>query len=140
MSTYDVTLLKTRAECVTAKAALEVKLDVFQNRDQNDSFQERQADRAEASVSSRLTTASNQVDYLTGQLARTDLSEADRKRYEDELLTASYQKARLTNRAADTGGAPAFAEQVGDVLVDVQVAVLTQAIADVQAHHDALSA
>jgi len=140
MSTYDVNLLKTRAECVTAKAALEVKLDVFQNRDQNDSFQERQAGRAEASVSSRLTTAGNQVDYLTGQLARTDLSEADRKRYEDELLTANYQKARLTNRAADTGGAPAFAGQVGDVLVDVQVAVLTQAIADVQAHHDALSA
>jgi hypothetical protein len=140
MSVYDVTLLKTRADCVKAKAALEVKLDVYQNRDQNDAFQERQDERSEASVTSRLTTASSEVAYINSQLARTDLSDADRKRYEDELLTASYQKARLTNRAADTGGAPAFLEQVNDVLVDAQVAVLTQGIADVQAHHDSLSA
>ncbi|MDO7875289.1 hypothetical protein Q5H93_11140 [Hymenobacter sp. ASUV-10] len=137
---YDVSLLKTRAECITAKTALEAELDGYQNRDQNDDFQDRQAGRAQASLSSRLTTATNRVTYLDGQLARPDLSDADRARYEDEHLTATYQKARLAKRAAASGGAPAFLEQVDETQVDGQVAILSQAIADVQVHHDGLSA
>ena len=56
------------------------------------------------------------------------------------MLTANYQKARLQNRTADTGGAAAFLADVDSDQIDAQVALLTGAIAAVQARHDALPA
>ncbi|TYZ06019.1 hypothetical protein FY528_19855 [Hymenobacter lutimineralis] len=137
---YDVNTLKDRAQCLAAKKSLEAELDGYQNRDQNQAFQDRREDRTDESVSSRLATAIDRVNYLTGQLARTDISEQDRTRYNDQLLTANYQKARLQNRSADSGGAAEFLAQVDADQVDAQVALLTQAIAAVQARHDALPA
>ncbi|GAA3946575.1 hypothetical protein [Hymenobacter algoricola] len=138
--TYDVNTLKTRAQCLQAKAKLEAELDGFQNRDQNLGFQDRQAGRADASTAARLATATNQVTYLTGQLARTDLDPTDRQRYEDQLLTANYQKSRLTNRTADSGGVATFLADVDTDQIDSQVTILSGAIAAVQARHDALPA
>lgn len=137
---YNVNTLKTRAQCLTAKAALEAQLDGYSNRDQNLAFQDRQEERADASVAARLTTATKQVTYLTDQLARPDLSDADRTRYQDQLITANYQKARLQNRSADTGGAAEFLDDVKSDGIDLQVGLLTEAIDDVQARHDALPA
>ncbi|MBT9394317.1 hypothetical protein KLP40_14190 [Hymenobacter sp. NST-14] len=132
--------LQNRAQCLTAKASLEAELDGYQNRDQNLAFQERREGRTEASVATRLASATNQVNYLTDQLARPDLSATDRQRYQNQLLTANYQKAKLQNRSAGSGGAAAFLADVDADQIDAQVALLTGAIAAVQARHDALPA
>ena len=137
---YDVNLLKTRQQCQDAQASLEAELDGYQNRDQNDAYRERRSSRTDAASTSRLSTYTDQVTYLTDQLARPNLSAADRQRYNDQLLTANYQKARLTNRAANAGGTAAFLADVDEDQIDAQVALLTQAIADVQTQHDALPA
>ncbi|GAA4374900.1 hypothetical protein [Hymenobacter koreensis] len=137
---YDVNTLKDRAQCLEAKASLEAEIDGYQNRDQNLAYQDRREDRAGASAASRLATATDRVNYLTEQLARPDLAAADRQRYDDQLLTANYQKARLTNRTANSGGTAAFLADVDADQVDAQVALLTGAIAAVQARHDALPA
>ena len=138
--TYDVNTLKDRAQCLEAKASLETELDGYQNRDQNQAFQDRKAGRAEATVASQLAKATDQVAYLTQQLAGTSLSAADRDRYEDQLLTATYQQSRLARRAASAGGVTSFLADVDVDQVDAQVAVLTGAIAAVQTRHDALPA
>ncbi|MCB2378234.1 hypothetical protein LGH70_11605 [Hymenobacter sp. BT635] len=65
---------------------------------------------------------------------------ADRRRYDDQLLTATYQKARLQNRSADSAAAAAFLAAVDSGQVDAQVAWLSGAIAAVQSRHDALPA
>ena len=137
---YNVNTLKDRAQCLEAKASLEAEIDGYQNRDQNLDYQDRREDRADASAATRLATAISQVSYLTEQLARPDLSAKDRRRYEDQLLTTNYQKARLQNRTADSGGAAAFLTEVDADQVDAQVALLSGAIAAVQARHDALPA
>jgi hypothetical protein len=138
--TYDVNTLKDWAQCNEAQAALEAELDGYQNRDQNQAFKDRQAGRTDATTASQLAKTTDQVAYLTQQLAGTSLSAADRTRYEDQLLTANYQKARLTRRAASAGGAASFLADVDIDQVDAQVAVLTGAIAAVQARHNALPA
>jgi len=137
---YDVNLLKSRAQCLQAKASLEAELDGYQNRDQNEDFRDRQAGRASATASSRLATYTDRVKYLTDQLARPDLAAADRDRYDDELLTANYQKSRLTKRSADTGSAATFLADVDADQLDAQVTLLRGAIAAVQTRHDALPA
>lgn len=137
---YDVNTLKDRAQCLEAKKSLEAEIDGYQNRDSNLAFQDRQEGRAGASAATRLATATDRVSYLTDQLARPDLAAADRRRYDDQLLTATYQKARLQNRTADSGGAAAFLADVDSDQIDAQVALLTGAIAAVQTRHDALPA
>ncbi len=137
---FDVNLLKTRPQCMAAKASLEAELDGYQNRDRSLEYQDRQAGRAEASVASRLATATGQLEYATEQLARPDLSEADRKRYKTQQLTARHQKERLESRAEDEGGTAASLAEVDADQVDGQVAVLSGAIAAVQTCHDALPA
>lgn len=137
---YDVNTLKDRAQCVAAKTSLEAELDGYQNRDQNLAYQDRREGRTGASNASRLATATDRVNYLNDQLARPDLSAADRTRYTDQLLTANYQKARLQNRTADSGGAAAFLADVDSDQIDAQVVLLSGAITAVQARHDALPA
>lgn len=137
---FDVNLLKTRPQCVTAKASLEAELDGYSNKDQNLGFQDRQAGRSEASVASRLATATSQLAYFTGQLARPDLSDVDRRRYTGSQLSARFQKERLDLRAADEGGSDAFLADVDADQIDGQVAILTAAIAAAQTRHDALPA
>lgn len=137
---YDVNTLTTRAQCLEAKASLEAELDGYQNRDQNLAYQDRREGRAGASYASRLATATDRVSYLTDQLNRPDLAAADRRSYQDQLLTANYQRARLENRAADSGGAAAFLAEVDADQIDAQVALLTGALTAVQARHDALPA
>ncbi len=138
--TYDVNTLKDRAQCLAAKASLEAELDGYQNRDQNQAFKDRQAGRTDATTAGQLAKATDQVAYLTQQLAGTSLSPADRERYEDQLLTANYQKIRLTHRAASAGGTAVFLADVDADQVAAQVQVLTGAIAAVQTRHDALPA
>jgi|GEM_PF-4968284 len=128
---YNVNTLKDRAQCLEAKASLEAEID---------GYQDRREDRADASATTRLATATSQVSYLTEQLARPNLSAKDRRSYENQLLTANYQKARLQNRTADSGGAAAFLTEVDADQVDAQVALLSGAITAVQARHDALPA
>jgi hypothetical protein len=137
---YDVNKLKTRAQCLEAKEKLEAELDGYQNRDNNLAFQDRREDRADASASTRLTKATERVTYLTDQLAKTDLSEKDRLRFQRELITANYQKDLLGLRSTSAGGVDEFLADVDSDQVDAQVALLTRAIADVQARHDALPA
>lgn len=137
---FDVNLLKTRPQCVTAKASLEAELDGYSNRNQNLDFQDRQTGRSETSVASRLATAISQLAYTTQQLARPDLSDTDRQRYKTQQLTARHQKERLESRAEDEGGSNAFLADVDADQVDGQVAILTAAIAAAQTCHDALPA
>ncbi|WP_046243370.1 hypothetical protein [Hymenobacter terrenus] len=136
----DVNLLKTRSQCVAAKSALLAEVDGYQNRDQNLDYQDRVADRSETSVAARLATATSQLAYATQELARPDLSDADRKRYKAQEMTTRHLKERLENRAEEEGGTNAFLADVDADQVDAQVAVLTTAIAAVQAHHDGLPA
>lgn len=91
-------------------------------------------------MASQLASAASQVTYLTQQLARPDLSAADRRRYEAQQLTVTYQQARLTNRSADTGGSASFLADVDADQVDAQVAVFSGAVIAVKARHDALPA
>ncbi|MFD2786289.1 hypothetical protein [Hymenobacter rubripertinctus] len=137
---YDVNTLKDRAQCLEAKTSLEAEIDGYQNRDQNLAFQDRRDGRAEVSVATRLASATGQVSYLTDQLARPDLSPTDRRRYEDQLLTATYQQAKLQKRSADSGGSAAFLAAVDADQIDAQVALLNGAITAVQQRHDALPA
>ncbi len=139
--TSNVNLLRTRVECLIVKASLEGELDGYQNRDQNLAYQDRRDDRTDATVTTSLATATGRVTYLNEQLARPGLGADDRTRYEDQLLTATYQQARLTRRAAAAEGGPAaFLAEVDADQIDAQVAILTAAIAAVQARHDALPA
>ena len=137
---FDVNLLKTRAQCVAAKASLEAELDSYTVRNTNLDFRDRQAERSETSVASRLATATSQLTYATQELARPDLSDVDRSRYKAQQLTARHQKERLESRAEEEGGTTAFLADVDADQVDGQVAILTSAIAATQTRHDALSA
>lgn len=137
---FDVNLLKTRAQCLAAKDALEAELDTYSNRDTNLDFRDRQAERSETSVASRLATATSQLAYATQELARPDLSEVDAKRYKTQQMKARHQKERLESQAEEEGGTAAFLADVNADQVDGQVTVLTAAIAATQTRHDALSA
>jgi hypothetical protein len=137
---FDVNLLKTRAQCLAAKASLEAELDSYSNRDQNLAFHDRQATRSETSVASRLATATSQLAYATQELARPDLSDVDRKRYKAQQLTARHQKERLESQSEEEGGTSAFLADVDADQVDGQVTILTSAIAATQTRHDALTA
>jgi hypothetical protein len=136
----NVNRLKNRAQCVKAKAKLEVRLDVLQNRDRSNEFAERQSGRLEATVTQRLTKALADLASTTADLARTDLSPADRRRLEREQMTARHTSEALEGDEADDDVADAFVDEVGAEQVEVQVPVLTTAIAAVQTHHDALTA
>jgi len=136
----NVNLLLTRADCVLAKEALEAELDGYQNRDQNDAYQDRREGRTEGSAAARLATVTGQVTYLQAQLARTDLSAAERVRNEGLLDSATYQQRRLNRRTTGGGGAPAYLGEVDNDQTDGQVAILTAAIAAAQTRHDALPA
>ncbi|AMR28513.1 hypothetical protein A0257_16375 [Hymenobacter psoromatis] len=138
--TYNVNTLKDRAQCLEAQTSLEAELDGYQNRDQNLAFQDRRNDRSDASATTRLAAATDKVNYLTQQLAGPNLAPADRRRFEDQLLTATYQQARLTSRTADAGGAAGFLADVDSDQIDAQVTVLSGAITAVKARHDALPA
>ena len=138
--TYNVNSLKDRAQCLEAQAALEAELDGYQTRDTVNAYQDRQSNRADATATTRLAAAADKVTYLTQQFATPSLAPADRRRFEAQLLTATYQKARLTTRTADAGGAAGFLADVDVDQVDAQVAVLSGAIAAVKTRHDALPA
>ncbi|MDB5268870.1 MAG: hypothetical protein JWP58_1910 [Hymenobacter sp.] len=137
---FDVNLLKTRAQCVAAKASLEAELDSYSNRDTNLDYRDRQAQRSETSVASRLATATSQLAYATQELDRAELSDADRKRYKAQQMTARHQKERLESQAEEEGGTSAFLADVDADQVDGQVTILTAAITAVQIRHEALSA
>lgn len=137
---FDTTQLKTRSQYLAAKASLEAELDGYSNRNQNQDFHGRQVDRSEASVASRLATAISQLAYVTQEMVRSDLSDADRKRYKIQQLTARHQKERLESQAEEEGGTSAFLVAVDADQVDGQVAIFTAAIAAAQTRHDALPA
>lgn len=137
---YDVNKLKTRAQCLEAQEKLEAELDGYQNRDNNLAFQDRRESRADASAATRLSKATERITQLDAQLARTDLSEKDRLRYQRELVTANYQRDLLGLRPTSLGGVDEFLADVDSDQVDAQVALLTQAIAGVQTRYDALPA
>ncbi|GAA4045989.1 hypothetical protein GCM10022409_35050 [Hymenobacter glaciei] len=137
---FDVNLLKTRSQCIAAKNSLEAELDSYSVRNTNLDFRDRQAERSETSVASRLATATSQLAYATQELARPDLSDVDRKRYKAQQMTARHQKERLESQAEEEGGTTAFLADVNADQVDGQVAILTAAIAATQTRHDALPA
>lgn len=137
---FNVNLLKTRPQCIAAKASLEAELDNYNNRDQNLDFHDRQAVRSETSVASRLATAISQLAYANQELARPDLSDADRKSNKTREMTARHLKERLENQSEEEGGTIAFLADVKADQVDGQVAILMAAIAATQTRHDALSA
>ena len=135
---FNVNLLKTRAQCLAAKALLEAELDTYSVRNVNLDYQDRQAERAETVVATRLATAISQLAYATKELARPDLSDADHKRYRMQELTARQKKERLEIQAEE--GVNAFVGEVDADQVDGQVEILTRAIAATQVRHDALPA
>ncbi|WP_400193944.1 hypothetical protein [Hymenobacter sp. B81] len=137
---FDVNKLQTRAQCLEAKEKLEAELRGYQNRDQNQEYRDWRGDRAETTTAQLLARATERVAYLTGQLAKPDLSANDRLRAEDELEVAEFQQKRLTRRATNAGGVIDFLADVDADQVDAQVALLTQAITAVQQRHDALPA
>lgn len=136
---FDVNLLKTRAQCLAAKVSLEAELDSYSVRNVNLDFRDRQADRSEISVASRLATATSQLAYATQELARPDLSDVDCKRYKAQQMTSRHQKERLESQAEEEGGTTAFLADVDADQVDGQVATITAAIAAAQTRHDALA-
>ena len=136
----DTSTLKTSAQCDAATAELTAERAVYLNHDVNSSFNDEQDARAESKRAARLTTVTNDVAYHTNALARPDLSAADRKRHQASLLTATYQRDRLTLLNESEEGADEYLGDVNDDQNDGQVAILTASLANVALRKEELLA
>jgi hypothetical protein len=137
----NVNLLKTRAQCVEAKKRLERRLARLANKDSNLEFREEEAEFREESAAARLTRATNDRAAAQAQLARTDLSSAERRRQESlEIKARHLIEAAAEGDSDGAGGVADFFENVGAAEIDLLTPFLTTTIADVQLRHDALPA
>jgi len=137
----DVTLLKTRVQCVEAKKRLERRLARFTNREVNIDFREDEAEFREESAAARLARATNDRAAAQAQLARTDLSGTERRRQEAlEIKARHIIEAAAEGTGDGAGGVEDFFQDVAAEEIDVLTPFLTTAIAAVQTRHDALPA
>lgn len=124
---FDKNLLTSHAECDEATAELDAELDTLQHRDDTIAYHDRQDGRVATKTASRLAVLGARIASYTTTLAQPDLDATTRRTVEDQLLTATYQKTKLTNRAAARTGAAAFLADVDAEQVARQVAALTEA-------------
>jgi len=135
----DVALLKTRPQCLEAKKQLERRLARLANRDANLDFREDEAEFREESAAARLLRATNDRVAAQAQLARTDLTAAERRRQETIELRARHLIDAAAEGSGDgTGGVEDFMQNVGAAEIDLVRPFLTATIAAVQVRHDGL--
>lgn len=137
---FDLTVLTNRAECDEALDDLAAELDNYQTRNVVLDHADRQSGRVKQSVDGQLIGVNAKIDSYTATLGQANLPAKMRKQTESLLLTANYQKAKLTERAGGSTGSGALLAEVDAAQVDAQVGVLTDAIAQVTARKAALPA
>lgn len=136
----NVSVLTTRAECTEALADLNGELDGFQQRTSNLAFAGRQSGRTEAEANARRAGATAEISAYTAILAQPDLPADMRRLNESKLRRANDRLDNLNDRGSARTGAAALLAEVDAEQVTAQVAVLTDAIAQVTARRDALPA
>lgn len=136
----NLTLLTTQAECDEVITDIDGELDAYQNDAFDDRRDDRRDGRTATKASNQLAILDNRIASYNATLALPNLDATTRRTTKSQLLTANYQKDRLTGRAGARTGAVAFLEEVDEEQVDGNVAVLTNAKALVVAHRAPLSA
>ena len=101
-------------------------------------YGDRQDGRQTTASNSRLVALNNRIASLTNTLADPATDTQGRLAAEDQLLTANYQKSKLTNRAAARTGVAAYLGEVDVEQNDKQVEVLLGEKAKVATRRTAL--
>lgn len=127
----DLTLLTTKAECDEALADLTAELETYQHRTDNLDYAGRQADRSQGDVTARLAGVQAEIDSYTAVLKVPNLSAVLRKQTESKLRRATDRKDNLSERGSTRTGSAALLAAVDSAQLDAQVAVLSDAIAQV---------
>ena len=134
----DLSLLTTKAECDTALTSLAAELDPYQVRDTNLDYRDRQATRTEDDVAAQLAGAEAEIAAYTAILAMPNITDTMRKLNESKLRRTNDRRDNLTERGEARSGPPAFLADVDAAQNAAQVALLTDAQAQVSARKAAL--
>lgn len=129
----DLTPLTTKAECDEALASLTAELDGYQQRDSRLAYQDRQTDRTSTGLTGQLAGVNGEIAGLQAALATPGLPANMRKQYENKLRRANDYKDNLNERGSTRTGSAAVLTAVDNAQLDAQVAILTDAIAQVEA-------
>jgi hypothetical protein len=129
----DLTPLTTKAECDEALASLTAELDGYQQRDSRLAYQDRQTDRTSTGLTGQLAGVNGEIAGLQAALATPGLPANMRKQYENKLRRANDYKDNLNERSSTRTGSAAVLTAVDNAQLDAQVAILTDAIAQVEA-------
>lgn len=129
----DLTPLTTKAECDEALADLQAELEGYQHRTGNLEYADRQADRAQGDVSARLAGVQAEINSYTSMLSTPGILPALRKQTESKLRRANDRKDNLSERGSIRTGSAAVLAAVDEAQLEAQVAILTDAIAQVTA-------
>jgi len=136
----DLTLLTTKAECDDALAGLNAELETYQHRTDNLDYADRQADRSQTDVTARLAGVQAEIDSYTAVLNVPGITIALKKQTENKLRRANDRKDNLSERGSTHTGSAAFLAAVDSAQLDAQVAVLSEALAQVTAQKSKLPA
>jgi hypothetical protein len=134
----NLNLLTTQAECDTAQAGLAAELDTYQVRDTNLDYRDRQSTRTKDDVAAQLAGADAEVAAYTAILAMPNITDTMRKLNESKLRRTNDRRDNLTERGEARTGAPAFLADVDAAQNAAQVALLTDAQAQVSTRKAAL--
>ncbi|UOQ99512.1 hypothetical protein MUN81_08475 [Hymenobacter sp. 5317J-9] len=137
---FDLNLLTTKAECDTVLADLAAELDTYQHRDSALDYADRQATRTKDDVTARLAGVEAEIAAYTAILATPNLTATLRTQNESKLRRANDRRDNLTERGQSRAGAAAFLASIDADQIAAQVAILSDAQAQVTTRKAALPA
>jgi hypothetical protein len=124
----DVNLLTTKAECDQALASLTKEKGSYEHRDYNQSYADTQATDRATTLTAQLAKAADDVTRYTADVARTGLTEVEKRASQRALIAATARHATLQLNSAAVTGPPAYLADVDADQVDAQIATLDAAI------------
>ena len=124
----DVNLLTTKAECDQALASLTKEKGSYEHRDYNQSYADTQATDRATTLTAQLAKAADDVTRYTADVARTGLTEVEKRASQRALITATARHATLQLNNAAVTGPTAYLADVDADQVDAQIATLDAAI------------
>ena len=134
----DINLLTTKAECDQALASLTKEKATYQHRDVNQSYADGLATDRAGTLAAQLAKATDDVTRYTADVARTGLTDAEKRAAQRALITATARRDTLRLNSAAVTGPPAYLADVDADQVNAQIATLETAIQAVTTRKAAL--
>jgi hypothetical protein len=134
----DVNLLTTKAECDQALESLTREKATYAHRDYNQTYADGVATDRATTLTAQLAKAADDVTRYTADVARTGLTDVEKRASQRALITATARHATLELNNAAVTGPTAYLADVDADQVDAQIATLATAMQAVMDRKDAL--